>query len=291
MALLRPLLACLLCAGAALLAAQPAAQPAGPPGAPPAPGVRPAPAPDASGSLARAGDLLTTQRGSIPIILTAPHGGAIRVPGSADRTTGITVRDTHTAEIALLVAQRLTERLGQRPYVVIAQFSRKDADANRAPGEAYENDAAKAQYDAFHAAVRDAVDECRRLHGRAILLDIHGQARVPGAIVRGTRNGRSVAALRARHGDGAIEGPESLFGLLRAAGYATLPEPGTPEEGLGRETFFDGGFIVEHYGSHQPAGIDAIQVEIGSQFRSPSPWTFARDLADAAARFYETFMQ
>lgn len=291
MALLRPLLACLLCAGAALLAAQPSSQPAGQPVIQPPPPAPAVPAPDAPGTLARAGDLLTTQRGTIPIILTAPHGGTIRVPGSADRTTGITVRDTHTAEIALLVAQRLTERLGQRPYLVIAQFSRKDADANRAPGEAYENDAARAQYDAFHAAVRDAVDECRRLHGRAILLDIHGQARVPGAIVRGTRNGRTVTALRERHGDRAVEGPDSLFGLLRAAGYATLPEPGTPESGLGRETFFDGGFIVEHYGSHQPTGVDAIQVEIGSEFRSPSPWTFARILADAAARFYETFVR
>lgn len=112
----------------------------------PAPAAQAA-SPAAPAELARPTDLITVQRGTLPIIISAPHGGQCRVPGSTDRTKGVTVRDDMTSEVALLVAQRLTARLGAKPSFVIAQFSRKDADPNRdaTSGEAHENDAAKAQ--------------------------------------------------------------------------------------------------------------------------------------------------
>lgn len=270
-------------------------------------------------ALASPAALLTTQRGTLPIILSAPHGGSVRVPGSRDRTQGVTVRDDMTAEVALLVAQRLTTKLGAKPSFVIAQFSRKDVDANRAPdsNEAFENDAAKAQYEAYHAALRTLVDESRAAHPgadnhpRALLIDLHGQKREPDAIVRGTRDGKSVAHLIARAGEAAITGPESICGLLRTKGYRVLPEddalpapavPGTPDATEPNqsppatppanprhplnETFFDGGYIIAHYGAQNLGGIDAIQLELG-RMRSTDTLKLSRDLADAIAAFYE----
>ena len=242
----------------------------------------------------RAADLVSVQRGSVPIIISAPHGGLVRVKGSKEREGGVKVRDVNTAEIALLTAQRITGELGSKPYFVIAQFSRKDADANRSEAEGVENDAARAQWRAYHGALREFVDECRRVHGRAIVIDIHGQSRRPEAIVRGTRNGQTVKALVAKHGVAAIAGPDSLFGRLKAMGYAVIPElnadENAPEDGVapGRETFFDGGYIVAHYGSQNADGIDAIQVEIGAQ-RSNSTLKMARDLGDAIAHFARAF--
>ena len=237
-------------------------------------------------------DLVCFQRGSIPIILSAPHGGRVRVPGSTERTTGLTVRDENVAEIALLTAQRLTDVLGAKPYFVIAEFSRKDADANRTPDQAYENPAGQAAYEAYHRALRSCVDECRARFGAAILIDIHGQARVPEAIIRGTRNGRTVSRLLAAGGNDALIGPDSLFGRLKKAGYTIIPDgPGDdPAQPLGHESVFDGGFIVGHYGSDNPDGVDAIQVEIGEQ-RTHSMPRFSRDLADAIAAFYEQYLQ
>ena len=258
---------------APLLLTQPATQPLAPPARPPA-----APAIE----LVSSTELVTAQRGDLPIILSAPHGGAVRVHGSKDRARGVTVRDVNTAEIALICAQRLTDRLRAKPYFVIAQFSRKDADANRDAAEAYENDAAKTQCDAYHRALKTAVDECRARFGAAILIDLHGQVREPDALVRGTRNGKTVTALVARHGAAALTGPDSIFGRLRAAGYRVIPdgdEPGTP---AGREMFFDGGYIVANYGSDQPNGVDAIQIEIGSQ-RSNNLIKVSRDIAEAVA--------
>lgn len=232
-------------------------------------------------------ELVSVQHGTLPIILSAPHGGTSRVPGSKDRTAGVVVRDVLTAQVTLLVAQRLTETLGAKPSFVIAQFSRKDADANRSRAEGIENEAAGAQYDAYHRSLRALVDESRLKHPAAILIDIHGQARVPDAIVRGTRNGKTVAALVRRRGETALSGPESLFGRLKAAGYRVLPDidPERPDQNTQPETFFDGGYIVGTYGSQNEHGIDAIQVELGGM-RSDNTMKTARDLADAIAVFY-----
>lgn len=235
------------------------------------------------------GDLVTAIRGSLPIIISAPHGGSVRVPGSRDRSSGVMVRDVNTAEIALLVSQRITEKLGGKPYVVAAQFSRKDADANRAAGDAYENDAAAREYEAYHRALAEFVRECRETHGRAILIDLHGQVREPKAFVRGTRNGKTVSQLMRRAGEGALTGPDSIFGQLKGMGYVVLPDhENEPEGGIGKETFFDGGFIVGNYGSQNEMGVDAIQIEMGAA-RSDSPWKTGRDVGEAIAHFAKKF--
>lgn len=239
----------------------------------------------------RDGALLTTQLGTLPIVLSAPHGGGVRVPGSTGRTRGVVVRDLRTAEIALLCAQRLTDLLGGLPSLVIAQFSRRDADANRAPDEASECEPARLQYDAFHAALRRAVDQAREDHGRALLLDIHGQSREPDAIARGTRTGRTVSALLRAFGPEALEGPDSILGRLAATGYRILPDPNPDDDRVETETIFNGGHIVAAYGSHEPDGIDAVQLELGADLRTPDRLVkTARDLADATAVFARRYM-
>lgn len=232
-------------------------------------------------------DLVTWQQGSVGIVLSAPHGGGVRVAGSRDRVSGETVKDLNTAEVALLTGQRLTELAGGKPYLVIAQFSRKDADANRTAKEGYENDAAKRHYEAYHRALRFAVDECRAKYGRAILIDIHGQAREPEAVVRGTRDGASLRRMIGRFGVESASGPSSVFGALKKMGYKIIPDPAEGE--LGDETFFDGGFITEHYGSHNEDGIDTIQIEIGRQ-RVDATVKFSRDLATAVFGCYKAFV-
>lgn len=243
--------------------------------------------------------LITVLTGTLPIIITAPHGGLVRVPGSTGRTGGEQVTDVNTAEVALLIAQRLAAQFeGQQPSVIIAQFSRKDADANRDPVEAYENDAARVHYDAFHAAVRSAVDRIVKdtsgkiiPDARGLLLDIHGQIRVPEAIIRGTQDGRTVSRVISRAGIESVTGPRSVFGLLKAAGNTVLPslKPAASKDEQLDERIFDGGYIVGTYGSHRPDGIDAIQIEIGSQ-RSNNLLKCARDIADAAEGFWRHHM-
>jgi N-formylglutamate amidohydrolase len=241
--------------------------------------------------LVPADSLVMAQRGTIPIIISAPHGGVVRVPGSTERTKGVKVLDTNTSQLAILIAQRITDRLGERPTYVIAQFSRKDVDCNRAAApsdddEAFNNDAAKACYEAYHAALRMSVDECReRWKGRAILIDVHGQARMPEAIIRGTRNGASMEHLVKERGREVIIGEKSIFGRLAAKGYQV--EPALDDS---KESVFNGGYITEHYGSASPDGVNAIQLEFG-RMRVESVEKAAKDVGDAVVDFYREYLQ
>jgi N-formylglutamate amidohydrolase len=226
--------------------------------------------------------LVTAWRGELPLILSAPHGGEVRVPGSQTRKSGVVVRDENTAELALLISQEVTDKLGAKPYVVIAQFSRKDADANRAATEAFENAASEAHYRAYHAALRQAVDECRERFGEALLVDLHGQVKRPAVIARGTRDGRTMQALERRKGPEYTIGASSIGGRLLQKGYDVVPR--TAADGSRTpEVLFNGGYIVAEYGTMSEKGIDAIQLEFGEQRRQLL--TLARDCGEVLASF------
>jgi hypothetical protein len=47
-------------------------------------------------------------------------------------------RDNNTAELAHLLAARLAEQLGAKPFMIVADFERKCVDVNRLPEHAYE---------------------------------------------------------------------------------------------------------------------------------------------------------
>ena len=78
------------------------------------------------------------QKGTLPIIVSVPHGGKKPVPEVPERLgVGVkmfaTVRDTNTSELAEKFVTVLEKQLGGKPWVVIARFERKYVDANRPP--------------------------------------------------------------------------------------------------------------------------------------------------------------
>lgn len=232
--------------------------------------------------------LIQTERGEIPIVLTAPHGGKQRIADVPDRESGVTTRDIATYEVALGVADLLEERLGKRPYVVAALFHRSSADANREADGAYEDEDAEPHYEAYHDAVMTAVADVRkRWPERGILLDIHGQASFEG-IHRGTKDGRTVRRLVKRIGEEAFVGPEGLFGRIAAAGYEVFPPVGAPFGEPEEDSRFNGGFTVRAYSGDED-GVDAIQIEIGPKLRSEEKrrGELVKALAEAIAGFYQ----
>src|SRR5207249_9523577 len=116
-----------------------------------------------------------------------------------------------------------------------------------------------------------------------LLVDIHGEGQEPDTIHRGTQNGRTVSRLLGRQGSEALAGPARIFGWLEDAGYDVVP-PTTAPPTAREDPRYVGGYTVQTYGSHQPNGIDAIQIEIGSTFRREDTMDdFAGDLAKAIA--------
>jgi N-formylglutamate amidohydrolase len=216
-------------------------------------------------------ELVIVERGELPILISAPHGGREPIPG-VDARRGesakkfVAVRDENTAELAEELADEIAVRLKKRPYVVIAKFERKFADANRAPNDAYEASEAGPHYLAYHAALERACREINNKWHAGLLLDIHGQGSFPDSVLRGTNNGETVKLLIARRGNEALVGPSSLFGRLASAGFDVNPKVDSSDR---EAEGFSGGYIVRHYGSHEPGGIDAVQLEFGRKFRVP----------------------
>jgi len=240
----------------------------------------PAHAAESNAILARAGNL--------PILLTAPHGGDQGVGDVPLRSRGTTGTDTHTREVTEALEAQIANRLGAKPYVVIARFSRRYIDANRIEAEAIESPQAKPAYDAYHEQIRRFIAEIRtRFPKGGVLLDVHGQATDPRVLHRGTRNGRTVAALLERHGPEALIGPKSLLGVVEAKGYKVFPPAGSPIGNPPEDRRYNGGHTVYTYRS--PAGLDAIQLELGSVLRTDS--AFVAALAEAVAVFYRSYLE
>ncbi|HEX5093786.1 MAG TPA: hypothetical protein VFV84_13950 [Burkholderiales bacterium] len=251
-------------------------------------------------------DLVHLQRGTLPILITAPHGGQAAIPDAVRRNVkdaalrtasrdwggAVDTRDGGTEELALAMAGEIRRLTGQSPYLVVAKFHRRYADANRPVAIALEGTAAKPYYELYHRSIRGFVDEIRRSHPAGLLLDVHGQDKMPDALLRGTRSGRSILKLYRRAGAEGITGPRGLFGLLEAQGFKVFPA-NQDGVGAGREyAGLDGGFTVLTYGSDNANGIDAFLLEFGTVYRRPERVRrSAAEAARAVAAFYEAYLK
>jgi N-formylglutamate amidohydrolase len=241
-------------------------------------------------------DFVTVQKGTLPIILSAPHGGRKAVPGVPERTgKGVTnfqtVRDENTAELTEKFAAALEKALGGKPWVVIARFERKYLDVNRPREDGYESEKAKPYYDAYHDALAAACKAVKAEFGRGLLLDLHSNASHPDAICRGTQNFKTVTLLKEREGSAAVRGKDSVLGRMEKLGYKVMPA-GTADEKTKEVPKYAGGHIVGTYGSHTNYGIDAIQLELGVDLRGREKYaTTAKDLAEAVRAFHDAYLK
>lgn len=239
------------------------------------------------------GKLLTVRKGTLPILLSAPHGGRLAVPGAEERKgVGIeqfvTVNDTNTDQLAEKVAAAIKKEMGGEPYVVIAHFQRKFVDANRPPEGGYESDITKPIYQAYHKGLKEACDDIQKQWGRGLVLDLHGQAAKADTIFRGTADLKTVARLKDRFGLKAVTGPDSVLGVLAKKGYTVFPANDSIDK---EDARFNGGYISRTYGGSSGTGLDAIQLELGGDHRSRAKMdAFATDLAVAVKTFSKAYL-
>lgn len=226
--------------------------------------------------------LIVASKGTLPLILTVPHDGGDFVGLVPVRTKGALMRDAGTRELAERVAILIEERIGKRPYLVIAKFSRKYLDANRPEQEAMQSEQAMPAYKAYHDQIASYVAEVKgRFPGGSLLVDVHGQSDDPNTTFRGTRAGLTTESLLSRFGPSALQGDKSITGVLATRGYQVHPTTGA--DTLREDSRFAGGYTVFSYGSNRPAGMDAIQLEFGKEHRT-NP-RLAQDLTESLLVF------
>ena len=237
------------------------------------------------------------QAGQLPVVLSAPHGGTLQIRGVEPRqgvgmATGpsgfFTGRDAGTSELAVALADAIEKRMGKRPYLVISKVHRKYLDPNRPSGIAYEDSDAAPVYQRYHGMLQRYCNEILEEHHTGLLLDIHGQGSSSKTLYRGTANGKTVARLKERFGESAHTGEKSLFGTLGRLGWTVFPPQGDGKEQSG----FTGGFIVQTHGSHQPNGLDAMQLEFGADYRNKTQREkTAEVLSQAVQEYLEEYVE
>jgi N-formylglutamate amidohydrolase len=248
-------------------------------------------------------DLVLVQQGALPIILTAPHGGRESVPGLAPRDITnkpkgndplryVVGTDFNTDVIVQGIAREIEQFTGKACYMVMARFQRKFIDANRVPDVAYDDPSAEPYYRYYHDTIRRFVDDVRDRYPAGILIDVHGQSKMPGALIRGTHNGKTVTRLLARAGVEALTGLTGLYGQLEANGFVVFPPNVVPLEGKSENAGFLGGFTLYRYGSNNPNGIDAVLFEFGSEYRQRSELDITvKRAGKSIAAFYATYLK
>ncbi|MEO7728795.1 MAG: hypothetical protein ABIS45_16205 [Burkholderiales bacterium] len=247
-------------------------------------------------------DLVLVRQGTLPVILTAPHGGRQAVPGIEERNIEgkpggkgakyVKGADTNTDILALRIADEIERITGRTPYIVMAKFARKYIDANRSPEIAMDDARARPYYDTYHNAVRQIIAEIRGKYPAGLLIDVHGQHFVPDVVMRGTHNGKSVTRLLQRAGFDAVTGPNGIFGQIEANGFKVFPGNDLPPRGKYEDAGLNGGYTVATYGSDTVDGIDAVQMEFGSNYRAKAALDKSgKDAGKAIAAFYEAYLK
>lgn len=252
--------------------------------------------------------------GNLPIIITAPHGGALEPMSIPNRncTDCIYISDANTADLAAKMDAALRTELGGYPHIIINHLHRKKLDANREIVEAAngnaEAEAAWYEWEAFILAAKSTIVQNQ---GKGLMLDMHGH----GHAIQRLELGFALSATQLRLSDATLAGatyrdqttiknniinnpnsfntPEMLRGdfalgtLLAARGYPSVPSQQDVAPMVG-ESYFNGGYNVERYGSMDGTTIDAIQIECnftGVRNTSANRTAFATQSA-AALKIY-----
>ena len=215
-----------------------------------------------------AADFISVQKGDLPIIISAPHGGTTAIPGVPERKgegmkTGgagfFAGREENTELLAAAIAREIQSRLGKKPFFVIAKAHRKFVDANRPPEIGVEHPRAREVSDAY----------------RGTLAKLSSAAHTT---ARPTRCSRRSPAGKI-HAD-----PQSLAGLLVARGIHMKPTD-TIAENAG----FTDGDIIRGSGKHE--GIGPVQCEFGMDFRTNDALKGTSEkFADATADFAKLYL-
>jgi N-formylglutamate amidohydrolase len=220
--------------------------------------------------------------GTLPLIISAPHGGTIEPAEIPHRTFGVVARDRNTDALAIALANAIESRFGERPHLIISQLHRSKLDPNREIVEAAQGDPlAEQTWREFHGFIEHARARVLETHGDGFYLDLHGHghaiqrlelgyllnaqelARSDAELDRG--NGATDSSIRAlveRSGvdfSNLLRGPDSLGSLLEDQGYSTTPSDAQPDPG--NNPFFSGGYNTARHGSRDGGSISGVQIE------------------------------
>jgi hypothetical protein len=222
--------------------------------------------------------------GDLPLIISAPHGGA-ETPGELPDRTGAnitTVRDGNTAELARTIGNVFHARTGGRPHIVIVHLRRTKLDANREISEAAQGvRLAERAWSEYHSFIEAAKQAVIARYGTGFYVDLHGHghdiqrlelgylldratltlpdAALDNPLYEDQSSIRTLSRDSPASFSALLRGPRSLGALFEAEGLPAVPSPASPNPGS--DEYFDGGYNTARHGSRAGGPISGIQIE------------------------------
>ena len=215
--------------------------------------------------------------GSIPLILSVPHGGELICEEIPTRSSGIRGIDKNTIFLAQDLIRQIqkiylirTDKI-EKPSFIFCNIARSKIDLNRPIDKAFNQNStiAKEVYMFYHNAIRNYIAHNIEVYNKSLLLDIHGfetKNRPPGFrdvdIILGTDNLKSLFAkpIKKRKWSNNIRGD-----IIKKFLELDIPiAPGHPRR---REYLLSGGYITKKYGASQIRRSETIQIEFSDRIR------------------------
>lgn len=217
------------------------------------------------------------ERGSLPIIISVPHGGTLEIKGIPNRSQGVLGIDKATIELAQEL-NSLLKKLSpkyfstqQTPSSIISKVHRKQIDLNRMQSEAYSPDSNLAEriYRFYHDKIKEVILENTNKFNKSLLLDLHGfekNKRPHGyrdvEIILGTNNLASFFSEPVSVKNRA----NNLRGNIIKK-FIDLGIPIAPGHPRRKEYVLRGGYITRRYGASEIEKSQAMQIEISDRIR------------------------
>lgn len=249
--------------------------------------------------------------GTLPVVLSAPHGGDLDPTEMPDRNYGTFVRDRNTIDLILRIRAALHELTGEYPHVVLSRLDRLKLDPNREIVEAAQGDpeAERAwwEYHTFLDRASGLVEEAR---GEGLYIDLHGHGHEVQRLelgyllsgsdlsssdeaLAGLSDYTSIRALAVKPGvdlAALLRGSRSLGSLMEAEGFPAVPSEAQPSPGA--DPYFSGGYSTVIHGSRDVGRVSGVQIECNYSGVRDSPanrQSFAEALARSVAAFFATY--
>ena len=115
--------------------------------------------------------------GTMPLVISVPHGGLINLDSVMDRSCegAVTVTDSYTRELANEIANMMQKYHGMKPYIIVCNLVRKDIDQNRELEEATcGHTIMNKPWQTFHDYIDTSIAMATREFGGCVYIDLHG---------------------------------------------------------------------------------------------------------------------
>lgn len=225
--------------------------------------------------------------GSLPIIISASHGGYLTPENIPDRTCNnpTTVRDTYTQELLREIDTAFVLVFNCHPHLILSLLDRKKLDANRNLEDgACGNQFAMEAWDDYHNFINIANKNIKNDYQKGFYIDLHGHGHpilrlelgylfsanelayndsilnLANYVSRsGIRNLVSSNKNGFKHSQ-LLRGEFSFGTILNNNGFASVPSSTIPFP-LSGESYFSGGYNTSVYSSVSGGTIDGVQIE------------------------------